>query len=93
MRTTANVQEAFLNLCRKESTRCIIYLVNGVQLRGVVKGFDTFTILMEDEGRQQIIYKHAVTTVQPMRRIPTVQPLTSDLPDESEEAPVEEAEA
>ncbi|NUP99636.1 MAG: RNA chaperone Hfq [Armatimonadetes bacterium] len=71
-----NIQETFLNLCRREQTRCIVYLVNGVQLRGVITGFDNFTILLEDENRQQIVYKHAVTTVQPMRRLPDV--FTSD---------------
>lgn len=65
-----NVQETFLNLCRKERVRCIVYLVNGVQLRGQILAFDHFTLLLEDEQKQQIVYKHAVTTVQPMRRIP-----------------------
>ena len=71
-RAPTNIQEAFLNLCRKDQTRCIVYLVNGVQLRGIITGFDNFTILLEDESKQQIVYKHAVTTVQPMRRIPDV---------------------
>lgn len=65
----ANVQETFLNLCRKERVRCIIYLVNGVQLRGQILAFDNFTLLLEDEQKQQIVYKHAITTVQPMRRV------------------------
>lgn len=72
-KTTPNVQETFLNLCRHENVRCIVYLVNGVQLRGFVRAFDNFTILLEDEQRQQMIYKHAVTTVQPMSRMPDGQ--------------------
>jgi len=80
-----NVQETFLNLCRKERVRCIVYLVNGVQLRGQILAFDNFTLLMEDEQKQQMVYKHAVTTVQPMQRIPYPSggdPPTADAPPE-----------
>jgi host factor-I protein len=63
------LQDAFLNQCRKEGVRCIVYLVNGVQLRGVIRAFDNFTLLMEENGEHMIVYKHAVTTVQPMRRL------------------------
>ncbi len=69
-RTPTNIQESLLNWCRREQARCIVYLVNGVQLRGVITGFDNFTILLEDESRQQMVYKHAVTTVQPLQRLP-----------------------
>lgn len=65
----ASLQESFLNTCRREGIRCVVYLVNGVQLRGVVRSFDNFTILMEDEGKHQLVYKHAVTTVQPAQRV------------------------
>lgn len=71
-RGPTNIQDTFLNLCRRDGTRCIIYLTNGVQLRGVILGFDNFTILLEEDHKQQIVYKHAITTVQPMRRIPDV---------------------
>ncbi|MCC6661461.1 MAG: RNA chaperone Hfq [Phycisphaerales bacterium] len=77
-----NVQETLLNWCRREQARCIVYLVNGVQLRGVVTAFDNFTILLEDEGKQQMVYKHAVTTVQPLRRLPDLL-----APAEAPEAP------
>ena len=80
----SNVQETFLNLCRKERVRCIVYLVNGVQLRGQILAFDNFTLLMEDDHKQQIVYKHAVTTVQPMRQI--------QLPSGGESSPAETAE-
>lgn len=62
---TVNLQDSFLNQVRKENIPVIIYLVNGVQLRGVVKGFDNFTIVLEYEGRQSMVYKHAVSTIAP----------------------------
>lgn len=68
-KTGGALQESFLNTCRREGTRCVVYLVNGVQLRGVIRSFDSFTLLLEDEGKQQLVYKHAVTTVQPAQRI------------------------
>lgn len=89
-RSTVNIQESFLNLCRREQARCIIYLVNGVQLRGVIRGFDNFTILLEEESRQQIVYKHAVTTVQPMKRLSGFDPM-QPVEDESAETTVEES--
>ncbi|MBI2299388.1 MAG: RNA chaperone Hfq [Armatimonadetes bacterium] len=83
-KSTPNVQEAFLNLCRHENVRCIVYLVNGVQLRGFVRAFDNFTILLEDDQRQQMIYKHAVTTVQPMARMPEGLRWADDKPETEE---------
>ncbi len=73
-RPGTSLQETFLNLCRRESARCVVYLVNGVQLRGVIRAFDNFTILLEDEGKHQIVYKHAVTTVQPTQRLGELGP-------------------
>lgn len=63
------LQESFLERCRSEGVRCVIYLVNGVQLRGIVRAFDNFTLLLETDNVQQIVYKHAITTVQPLRRL------------------------
>jgi len=60
-----NLQDGFLNQVRKESVPVVVYLVNGVQLRGVVRGFDNFTIILEYEGKQQMVYKHAVSTISP----------------------------
>jgi len=65
-----NLQDAFLNQVRKESLPVTIFLVNGYQLKGSVKGFDNFTIVMTDtEGRQQLVYKHAISTIQPLRAV------------------------
>lgn len=65
-----NLQDAFLNQVRKEGIAVTIYLVNGFQLRGAVKGFDNFTIILDSEGKQQMVYKHAVSTIIPARPIP-----------------------
>jgi len=46
-----------------------IYLVNGFQLKGLVRGFDNFTVVLEFEGKQQMVYKHAISTVMPLRPI------------------------
>ncbi|HMM21659.1 MAG TPA: RNA chaperone Hfq [Selenomonadales bacterium] len=64
-----NLQDSFLNQVRKENVPVIIYLVNGFQLRGAVKGFDNFTVIMENEGKQQLVYKHAISTITPFRPI------------------------
>ena len=63
-----NLQDTFLNQARKENIGVTIYLVNSVQLRGNVRGFDAFTILLDSPGKAtQLIYKHSVTSIVPMR--------------------------
>ncbi|MDP4125959.1 MAG: RNA chaperone Hfq [Bacillota bacterium] len=64
-----NLQDTFLNQVRKENLPVTIYLVNGFQLKGLIKGFDNFTVVLEFEGRQQMVYKHAISTVMPIRPI------------------------
>lgn len=64
-----NLQDTFLNQVRKENLPVTIYLVNGFQLKGLIKGFDNFTVVIEFEGRQQMVYKHAISTVMPLRPI------------------------
>lgn len=65
-----NLQDAFLAQLKKEGVGVVIFLAKGVQLKGAVKGYDQFTIILEDqEGRIQMVYKHAVTTVSPSRPI------------------------
>jgi host factor-I protein len=60
-----NLQDGFLVQVKKEKAAVVVYLVNGFQLKGTVKGFDNFTIFLESpEGKLQMVYKHAVTTVQ-----------------------------
>jgi len=63
-----NLQDA-LNQVRKEKIPVTIYLVNGFQIKGIVKGFDNFTVNVEMEQKQQLVYKHAISTVAPIRPI------------------------
>ena len=53
-----NIQDIFLNNARKSKTLVSIHLVNGFQLRGVVKGFDNFTVILDSEGKQMLVYAH-----------------------------------
>ena len=62
-----NLQDNFLNQIRKENIPVIIYLANGFQLRGAVKGFDNFTVILENDGKHQLVYKHAISTITPIR--------------------------
>jgi len=65
MKSNINLQDVFLNRARKESISLTIYLINGYQIKGLVKGFDNYTIILDSEGRQQLIYKHAISTIIP----------------------------
>jgi len=64
-----NLQDVFLNQARKERISIIVYLVNGFQFRGIVKGFDNYTVILESDGKQQLVYKHAISTIIPQRPI------------------------
>ncbi|NLB51889.1 MAG: RNA chaperone Hfq [Syntrophomonadaceae bacterium] len=64
-----NLQDIFLNQVRKEKIAVTIYLVNGFQIKGMVKGFDNFTVVVELDGKQQLVYKHAISTVAPIKPI------------------------
>ena len=65
MQRTETYQDVFLNQARRERTPLTVFLVNGFQMRGVITGFDQFVILLQSDGRQQMIYKHAVSTMTP----------------------------
>lgn len=69
MQKAFNLQDSFLNQARKTAVPLTVFLVNGFQLRGVVTGFDSFTVVVNSEGRQQLIYKHAISTIAPQRPI------------------------
>lgn len=77
-KTTMNLQDSFLNHVRKENLAVVIYLVNGFQIRGLVRGFDNFTVIIENEGKQQLVYKHAISTVSPVSNITIMQPEKSE---------------
>lgn len=60
-----NLQDIFLNGARKNKIPVTIYLSSGFQLKGLVKGFDSFTVVLETDGKQILVYKHAITTITP----------------------------
>ncbi|MBI5167274.1 MAG: RNA chaperone Hfq [candidate division NC10 bacterium] len=62
-----NLQDVFLNQVRREKTPVTIYLTNGFQLKGRVLGFDAFTVILLSDGRQLMIYKHAISTISPLK--------------------------
>ena len=63
----ANLQDIFLTKVRKQAVSVTVFLMNGFQLRGVITGFDSFSLVLDSDGRQQFIYKHAVSTIVPLR--------------------------
>lgn len=64
-----NLQDAFLNQVRKDRIPVTVFLVNGFQIKGIVRGFDNFTVIIEVDQKQQLIYKHAISTVAPLRPV------------------------
>ncbi|MBE0467233.1 MAG: RNA chaperone Hfq [Candidatus Desulforudis sp.] len=70
-KTQINLQDAFLNQLRKENIPVTIFLVNGFQLKGTVRGFDNFTVILDSDGKQLMVYKHAISTVSPVRPVNT----------------------
>ncbi|MBE6971525.1 MAG: RNA chaperone Hfq [Ruminococcaceae bacterium] len=69
MSQKSNLQEIFLTRARKQNVPVTVFLVNGFQLRGNVTGFDSFTVVLDSDGKQQVIYKHAISTIVPLRAI------------------------
>ena len=65
MQNTPNYQDQFLAAARREKCIVTLFLMNGFQLKGIVRGFDSFVVLVESEGKQQMIFKHAISTVVP----------------------------
>ena len=64
-----NLQDVFLNQARKEKIPVTIYITNGFQFKGMVKGFDNYTVILDTDGKQNLIYKHAISTITPMKTI------------------------
>lgn len=69
MNKQINLQDVFLNQVRKDRIEVTIFLTNGFQLKGNVKGFDNFIVILDTEGKQQMIYKHAISTVIPSKTV------------------------
>lgn len=69
MQKTQNLQDAFLNQVRRDKINLTVFLMNGFQMHGVVKGYDGFTVVLDSDGRQQLIYKHAISTIIPPKPV------------------------
>ena len=68
-----NLQDAILNEVRRERVPVTLFLMNGFQLRGIITGFDSFVVVLVSDGRQQMIYKHAISTLAPMKPLKAAQ--------------------
>ena len=64
-----NLQDVFLNQARKEKIPVTIYITNGFQFKGRVRGFDNYTVILDTDGKQNLIYKHAISTITPLRAV------------------------
>ena len=83
-----NLQDTFLNQVRKENIPLTIYLVSGVQLKGFVRGFDSFTVVLETPGKpSQLVYKHAMASVVPLRPVYGLTAPREERPPVQEERP------
>ena len=67
MQKTMDLQKQFLDQARRERTGLTVFLMNGFQMRGVVTGYDDFTVVLECEGKQELVYKHAISTMIPVK--------------------------
>ncbi len=83
------LQDVFLNQVRKEKVVVTIHLMNGYQIKGVIKGFDNFIIILESEGKQLMLYKHAVSTISPSKTV--MFPFTDKAPEKAPETPPDKA--
>ena len=68
-KTVNNLQDIFLNGARKNRIPVTVFLTNGFQIKGNVKGFDSFTVILDSDGKQMMVYKHAISTITPSKPI------------------------
>ncbi len=69
MNKSINLQDVFLNRARKEKIYATFFLTNGYQFKGIVKGFDEYVVILDCEGKQKLVYKHVISTIEPVRPI------------------------
>ena len=69
MQGKTNLQELFLTRARRDRVPATLFLMNGFQMRGVITGFDAFVVVLDSDGKQQVIYKHAISTIVPIRSV------------------------
>ena len=74
MSDTLNLQDAILNEVRRDRVPVTLFLMNGFQLRGIITGFDSFVVVLVTDGKQQMIYKHAISTIAPMKQLKAASP-------------------
>ena len=67
--TKANLQDIFLLRAKRDKLPVTMFLMNGFQMRGIITGFDAFTVVLTTDGRQNLIYKHAISTVSPLKTV------------------------
>ena len=67
MQKTQNLQDVFLNQLRRDRLSVTVFLMNGFQMHGIIRSFDGFTVVLDTDGKQQLIYKHAISTIIPPR--------------------------
>ena len=74
MNEAMNLQDAILREVRRDKVPVTLFLMNGFQLRGTITGFDSFVVVLVTEGKQQMIYKHAISTLAPIRPLKAAAP-------------------
>lgn len=72
MQTKETLQDRFLEEVRTARSQVTVFLVNGFQLRGTIQGYDSFVVLVAADGRQNMIYKHAISTITPVYPVKVV---------------------
>ena len=74
MTKATNLQEEILNECCREKVPVTLFIMNGFQLRGIVTGYDSFVVILESDGKQMMIYKHAISTLVPIHHLKAADP-------------------
>lgn len=80
-----NLQDSFLNQIRRDEVEVQTFLTNGVRIKGKIKGFDNFTVLMISGGKQHLVFKHAISTIIPSRQVQNIFQSESELIDDEED--------
>lgn len=75
MTEATNLQDAILKEVRRDKVPITLFLMNGFQLRGIITGFDSFVVVLVSDGKQQMIYKHAISTLAPIHPLKAATPV------------------
>ena len=79
IKNSQNVQDVFLNHVRKQKNSVTVFLINGVKLQGIITWFDNFSILLRRDSHNQLVYKHAISTIMPSVPIQLFEPEEDDI--------------